>query len=99
MEFGLFSHSTRKNTIPADSYDQDLAEIIVADKLGFAECWVAEHLASSKLPVFDSLTVTDLFVCKAAALTQQIRLGPAVRSIAFHHPLQLAIDAATCDQL
>jgi limonene 1,2-monooxygenase len=99
VEFGIFSNGARRNQIAADTYDADLQEVIVADRVGFTEAWVSEHLADRKIYEPDSLTVADLFLCKAAGLTEQIRLGPAIRVIAFHHPLQVAIDAATCDQL
>jgi hypothetical protein len=36
-DFGLFSNGTRRNTVAADSYDEDLDEIILADRLGFTE--------------------------------------------------------------
>ena len=38
-------------------------------------------------------------ICKAAALTKQIRMGPGIRPVPFFHPLQLATDAAVCDHL
>ena len=35
MEFGLFSNGERTNRVAADSYDEDLFEIQLADRLGF----------------------------------------------------------------
>ncbi len=37
MQFGLFSNSRRPKRALSDSWDRDIAEIAVADKLGFSE--------------------------------------------------------------
>ena len=34
MEFGLFQNGFRPTTSPAQTYDEDLAEIVLADQLG-----------------------------------------------------------------
>lgn len=100
MEFGLYSSGERTNRIAADTYDEDLFEIMAADKLGFREARIAEHIGlqgGETRP--DKLSVADLFITKAAALTKQIRLGPGIRPLAIYHPVQVATDAAVCDHL
>ena len=99
MKFGLFSNGERGNTIAADSYDEDLYEVMLADKLGFQEAWISEHLRGTRISRPDALSAADLFICKAAALTNHIRLGPGVRPIALYHPIQVALEAAVCDHL
>jgi len=92
MEFGIFSNGERSNQLAADTYDEDLYEIQVADKLGLKEAWVSEHVPrgdGSSRP--DTVPVADLLICKAAAITKQIRLGPAVRPISFYQPMQAAM--------
>ena len=45
MEFGLFMmplHPPHRTF--ADSYERDIAQIVLADQLGFREAWVGEHL-------------------------------------------------------
>ena len=45
MEFGLFMmplHPPRRRY--ADSYDRDLDLIVKADKLGYTEAWIGEHI-------------------------------------------------------
>ena len=72
MEFGIFSNGERANQLAADSYDEDLYEIVVADKLGLKEAWVSEHVPrgdGSSRP--DTVPVADLLICKAAAVTKQ----------------------------
>jgi alkanesulfonate monooxygenase SsuD/methylene tetrahydromethanopterin reductase-like flavin-dependent oxidoreductase (luciferase family) len=88
MEFGLFSNDRRPKRKLAEAWDLDLREIITADRLGFEEAWMSEHEASA-----------DLLVARAASVTSRIRLGSAVRILPIYHPLQVANDAAACDQL
>ena len=43
MEFGLFSNGFRPHTTAAQTYAEDLAEIVLADQLGFRDCYISEH--------------------------------------------------------
>ena len=43
MHIGIFSNGTRHNKIAKTTYDEDLHEIIVADRLGMTEAWISEH--------------------------------------------------------
>ncbi|MBV9120916.1 MAG: LLM class flavin-dependent oxidoreductase [Chloroflexi bacterium] len=88
MQFGIFSNSRRPERLLHDAWDQDLAEIVLADELGIEEAWISEHVSPA-----------ELIICKAAALTSRIKLGSAVRPLAYHHPLQVAIEANACDNL
>ena len=88
MQFGLFSNSRRPNRALSDTWDHDIAEIAVADQLGFSEAWISEHQSPA-----------ELIICKAAGVTKQIKLGSAVRPLAYYHPLQVTIEANACDNL
>ena len=88
MQFGLFSNSRRPNRALSDTWEHDIAEIAIADKLGFSEAWISEHQSPA-----------ELIICKAAAVTKQIKLGSAVRPLAYYHPLQVTIEANACDNL
>lgn len=88
MEFGLFSNSRRPKRALSDAWDHDIAEIEAADKLGFSEAWISEHQSPA-----------ELIICKAASVTKQIKLGSAVRPLAYYHPLQVTIEANACDNL
>jgi alkanesulfonate monooxygenase SsuD/methylene tetrahydromethanopterin reductase-like flavin-dependent oxidoreductase (luciferase family) len=88
MDFGLFSQHHRPSRGVADAYEEDLVEVVTADQLGYREAWISEHAFPA-----------ELFISKAAGLTRSIRLGPGVRPLAIHHPLQVAIEANACDQL
>jgi alkanesulfonate monooxygenase SsuD/methylene tetrahydromethanopterin reductase-like flavin-dependent oxidoreductase (luciferase family) len=100
MEFGIFSNGFRPHTTAAQTYDEDLAEIVYADQLGFRYAFISEHHGE---PVYidkvDTLPVPELLMCKASALTKQIRMGAAVKLIHLTHPLDTAIHAAVTDHV
>lgn len=96
MEFGLFSESGhRHNKSAAQTYEQDLDEVILADRLGFREAWIAEpnHVKAN------TVTHASFLMCKAAGLTQQIKFGSAIRQLPLHHPVELVQEANMCDQV
>ena len=99
MHIGLFSNGERRNQVARISYDEDLHEVIVADELGIQEAWISEHGTFIGYQSPDQLPCADPFICKAAALTKQIRMGPGIRPLPYFHPLQVATDAAVCDHL
>lgn len=96
MEFGLFSNGHRHNRVAAQTYEEDLFEVVTADRLGFHEAWISEHIGLNRP---DTLPAPELFICKAAALTKRIRMGPAVRLLPLYHPIDVATQAAVCDHL
>lgn len=100
MEFGIWSNGFRPHTTPAETFDEDLQEIILADELGMRDCYISEHHGE---PVYinkvDTLPVPELLMCKAAGLTKQIRMGAAVTVIHLWHPVDVAIRAATTDHV
>ena len=100
MEFGIFSNGFRPHTSAAQTYEEDLAEIVLADQLGFKYAYISEHHGE---PVYidkiDTLPVPELLMCKAAALTRQIAMGAAVKLIHLAHPVDTAIQAAVTDHV
>jgi alkanesulfonate monooxygenase SsuD/methylene tetrahydromethanopterin reductase-like flavin-dependent oxidoreductase (luciferase family) len=99
VQFGLFSNGARHNQIAKVSYQDDLNEVMLADELGIQEAWISEHGTLVNFQAPDQMPSADLFICKAAALTKQIRMGAGIRALPDYHPLQVATDAATCDHL
>jgi limonene 1,2-monooxygenase len=100
MEFGIFSNGFRPHTTASATYEEDLAEIVLADQLGFSFAYISEHHGE---PVYidkiDTLPVPELLMCKAAALTKRIRMGAAVKLIHLHHPVDTAMQAAVTDHV
>ena len=100
MEFGIFSNGFRPHTTASQTYEEDLAEIVLADQLGYRDAYISEHHGE---PVYigkvDTLPVPELLMCKAAALTERIRMGAAVKLIHLAHPVDTAIQAAVTDHV
>jgi alkanesulfonate monooxygenase SsuD/methylene tetrahydromethanopterin reductase-like flavin-dependent oxidoreductase (luciferase family) len=99
MRIGLFSNGQRRNSLAKISYQADLDEIVLADRLSISEAWISEHGTLLPFLAPDQLPCADLLICKAGALTKQIRLGPGIRPLPYYHPLQIATEAAVCDHL
>ncbi|MBM2810707.1 MAG: putative monooxygenase, partial [Chloroflexi bacterium] len=96
MQFGVLSHDERNPQSAQQAWNEDLYEIMAADRLGYVEAWVTEHFGAPRLGM---QPVADLFICKAAALTKRIRLGPGIRTLPLYHPVHVATEAAVCDHL
>jgi alkanesulfonate monooxygenase SsuD/methylene tetrahydromethanopterin reductase-like flavin-dependent oxidoreductase (luciferase family) len=100
MEFGIFSNGFRPHTSASQTYEEDLNEIVLADRLGFRDAYISEHHGE---PVYinkvDTLPVPELLMCKVAGLTKQIRMGAAVKLIHLAHPVDTAIQAAVTDHV
>jgi len=95
MEFGIFSNGFRPHTSAARTYDEDIYEIALADKLGFRDAYISEHHGEPPhIGTVDTIPAPEFMMCKAAALTERIRMGSAVKLIHLHHPLDVAMQAA-----
>ena len=100
MEFGIFSNGFRPHTSAAETYEEDLQEIVLADELGFKDAYIREHHGEPPyIDRVDTIPIPELLMCKAAGLTKQIRMGSAVKLLHIHHPLDVAIQAATTEHL
>ncbi len=100
MEFGIFSNGFRPHTSAAETYEADLQEIVLADELGFKDAYISEHHGEPPyINRVDTIPIPELLMCKAAGLTKRIRMGSAVKLLHIHHPLDVAIQAATTEHL
>jgi alkanesulfonate monooxygenase SsuD/methylene tetrahydromethanopterin reductase-like flavin-dependent oxidoreductase (luciferase family) len=73
---------------------------VLADQLGFRDAYISEHHGEPVyIDTIDTLPVPELLMCKAAALTRQIRMGAAVKLIHLAHPVDTAIQAAVTDHV
>src|SRR5256885_5343209 len=87
MQFGLFMMPLHPPHRPfADGYERDVAQIVLADQLGFREVWVGEHLTER----WENAPAPDLLLAQALALTKTVRLGTGVTLLALHNPVYLA---------
>jgi limonene 1,2-monooxygenase len=100
VEFGIFSNGFRPHSTAAESYAEDIREIVLADELGFRDAYISEHHGEPPhIGKVDTIPVPDLIICKAAGLTRNIRMGSAVKLIHLQHPVDVAIQAAVTDHL
>jgi alkanesulfonate monooxygenase SsuD/methylene tetrahydromethanopterin reductase-like flavin-dependent oxidoreductase (luciferase family) len=96
MQLGLFMmplHPPHRSF--ADSYRRDLDQIVLAERLGFREAWVGEHLTER----WENAPAPDLLIAQALVLTQRMKLGTGVTLLALHHPVHLAHRLAMLDHL
>lgn len=96
MRLGIFSNGQRHNQIAADSYDEDLRELIAADSLGYDEAWISEHVGVHRI---DTQPAPELFIAAAAQRTSHIRMGVGVRVLPLYHPVDVATLASACDHM
>jgi alkanesulfonate monooxygenase SsuD/methylene tetrahydromethanopterin reductase-like flavin-dependent oxidoreductase (luciferase family) len=97
MEFGLFTEfQTAPGRTDADAFDESMAQMRLAEDLGFDAVWLAElHFQKDR-----SLLASPLCIAAAiATATKRVRIGIAVQVLPLSHPLRLAEDVATVDHL
>jgi alkanesulfonate monooxygenase SsuD/methylene tetrahydromethanopterin reductase-like flavin-dependent oxidoreductase (luciferase family) len=96
MRLGLFMMPLHPPYRPiADCYDRDIDQLVLADKLGFAEAWLGEHFTEK----WENAPAPDLLIAKALALTERIVMGTGVTLLGMHEPVYLAHRLATLDHL
>ena len=100
MDFGLFSNGFRPHTSASQTYQDDIDEIVLADRLGFRDVYISEHHGEPPyINCVDTIPAPELMMCKLAALTKNIRMGAAVKLLHLHHPLDVAVQAAIIEHL
>jgi len=94
MKLGLFSMPCHPPRRPhAQTFDEDLELLVLADQLGYDEAWIGEHYTST----WENIPAPDLLIAQAFALTRNIKLGTGVSCIPNHNPAQLAHRIAQLD--
>jgi alkanesulfonate monooxygenase SsuD/methylene tetrahydromethanopterin reductase-like flavin-dependent oxidoreductase (luciferase family) len=97
MEFGTFNlMGAREADKPAGQVFAEVAEQTrLADELGYAIAWFAEHHFSNYCLCASPL----MMVSHCAAITKQIRLGTAVVVVPLYNPARLVAEIATADAM
>jgi alkanesulfonate monooxygenase SsuD/methylene tetrahydromethanopterin reductase-like flavin-dependent oxidoreductase (luciferase family) len=97
LEFGVFHEFQRPpGASEAEAFAQSFAVIDAAERWGLDVMWLAElHFAPER-----SVLASPLILAAALAeRTRRMRIGTAVQVLPLCHPLRLAEEAATVDQL
>jgi len=97
MEFGMF-HEFRcaPGGTHAEAFAAAFAEIDAAERLGLDVIWLSElHMDPARSVLASPLTVASA----VAVRTSRIRIGIAVQVLPLAHPVRIAEEAATVDQI
>src|SRR5690348_4857466 len=100
MEFGSFMEfppiGPNGGSGESAAFDQALDEVAEAERVGLDAVWLAELHGAPERSVMSS----PMMVASAiAARTSTIKIGIAVQVLPLSHPLRLAEEAATVDQI
>src|SRR5580704_16977112 len=97
MEFGIFHEFlSTKSQSQAEAFAQSFAQIEAAESWGLDVVWLAEiHMNPTRSLLSAPLTVASA----VAARTSHIKIGTAVQILPLGHPLRLAEETATIDQI
>ena len=96
MKLGMFMMPLHPaHRAPAQTLQEDREAIIFADRLGFYDAFVGEHLTEK------SENVTNSFIFLATLIndTQNIKLGTGTSNLSHTHPTLVASHAAMFDHL
>jgi alkanesulfonate monooxygenase SsuD/methylene tetrahydromethanopterin reductase-like flavin-dependent oxidoreductase (luciferase family) len=97
MEFGIFHEFLSAGTgSQTEAFAQSFAQIEAAENWGLDVVWLAEiHMNPTRSLLSAPLTVASA----VAARTARIKIGTAVQILPLGHPLRLAEETATIDQI
>lgn len=97
MEFGIFHEFWSTGAVSQQqAFAHSFAQIAAAEEWGLDAVWLAEiHMNPTRALVSAPLVVASAI----AARTSRIRIGTAVQILPLGHPLRLAEETATIDQI
>ncbi len=96
MKLGYFTmplHPPQRDY--AQTLKEDRAAILLADRLGFIEAFVGEHVTDTA----ESVTNCIAFLASLAHDTRRIRLGTGTLNLPNGHPAQLAANVSMLDNM
>ena len=97
MEFGMFHEfPSLPGRSESEAFDEAMAQVDAAERLGLDVMWLAElHFEPRRSVLSAPLSIASAI----AARTRRLKIGIAVQVLPLCHPLRLAEEAATVDQL
>jgi len=96
MRLGMFMQPVHDPSRDfSEVLEQDRQTIVLADRLGFEEVYVGEHVSATVEPI----TAPLVFMATLLEQTQRIKFGTGVFCLPQHHPASVAGQAALFDHL
>jgi alkanesulfonate monooxygenase SsuD/methylene tetrahydromethanopterin reductase-like flavin-dependent oxidoreductase (luciferase family) len=97
MEFGMFHEfPSLPGRSESEAFDEAMEQVDAAERWGLDVMWLAElHFEPRRSVLSAPLSIASAI----AARTRRIKIGIAVQVLPLCHPLRLAEEAATVDQL
>src|SRR5438309_4575156 len=96
MRLGFFTMPLHPRTRdPAATLQEDREAIILADRLGFYDAYVGEHLTDPE----ENVTNSFIFLASVLPETKTIKLGTGTSNLSQSHPVLIAAHAAMFDHL
>ncbi|PYM12953.1 MAG: hypothetical protein DMD81_22540 [Candidatus Rokuibacteriota bacterium] len=96
MHFGLFVEEMRQGVNQATAFDDAFELADMAESWGIDCVWLGEiHFTPSRSVISASLLVAS----SIATRTKRLHIGTAVQVLPLNHPLRIAEEAATLDQI
>jgi len=97
MEFGMFHEfPSLPDRTESEAFDEAMEQVDAAEGLGLDVMWLAElHFEPRRSVLSAPLSIASAI----AARTRRMKIGIAVQVLPLCHPLRLAEEAATVDQL
>jgi alkanesulfonate monooxygenase SsuD/methylene tetrahydromethanopterin reductase-like flavin-dependent oxidoreductase (luciferase family) len=97
MEFGMFHEfPSMPGRGETEMFDEAMAQVDAAERWGLDVMWLAEiHFAPERTYLAAPLAIASAI----AAKTRRMKIGIAVQVLPLCHPLRLAEEAATVDQI
>jgi alkanesulfonate monooxygenase SsuD/methylene tetrahydromethanopterin reductase-like flavin-dependent oxidoreductase (luciferase family) len=96
MKLGMFMmplHPPGRNLV--DTLQEDREAVILADRLGYSEAFVGEHVTDAA----ETVTSCMVFLASLISETKQIMLGTGTLNLPNSHPAAIAAQAAMMDHL
>ncbi|AAK41754.1 LLM class flavin-dependent oxidoreductase [Saccharolobus solfataricus] len=93
--FWVMDYYSESGLTKREYYEQVAKEIEFAEKLGYRGVWIAEHHFID----YGIVPSTSVYLSHIASRTKNIRIGPAVATIVFKNPIQVAEEYSLLDTL
>jgi len=97
MDFGIFLDFVRRQgETPEETFDESFQLVDLAESTGLDTVWLGEMHFNPNRSV---LSAPIIVACSIATRTKRLRVGMAVQVLPLIHPLRIAEEAATVDQI